>query len=237
MTETAADVADLLEQIKKNGIPGPTTSNATETSRGFDARAWRKKLEHAGIYDRYFPCSFKNMASRPLPAGIAGAMKQAKEYAQHFNEYEKRGVGVIFIGPVGTMKTSMAVGIAQELLRNGRGVMFLPLAELFDNLVRMSKQRDNTEFLAFENRLKETSLLILDDLGTEYPGDWIRNKVDAIISHRYNRLKPICITTNLLPGEMAERYQERVYDRLKGSSLVISVASESMRTSPKKIGE
>lgn len=234
---TESEVKNLLDKIKKNGIPGPETSSATETSPVYDARAWRKKLEHAGIYDRYFPCSFKNMTSRPLPDGIAGAMKQAKEYAQHFNEYEKRGVGVIFIGPVGTMKTSMAVGIAQELLRNGRGVMFVPLAELFDNLVRMSKQKDNTEFLAFENRLKETSLLILDDLGTEYPGDWIRNKVDAIISHRYNRLKPICITTNLLPGEMAERYQERVYDRLKGSSIVISVASESMRTSPKKIGD
>ncbi len=235
MTETAAAVADLLEQIKKNGIPGLTTSNDTEISRGFDARAWRKKLEHAGIYDRYFPCTFKNMASRPLPSGIADAMRQAKDYAEHFPEYEKRGVGVIFIGPVGTMKTSMAVGIAQELLRNGRGVMFLPLAELFDNLVRMSKQRDNTEFLAFENRLKETSLLILDDLGTEYPGDWIRNKVDAIISHRYNRLKPICITTNLVPGEIAGRYQERVYDRLKGSSLVISVAAESQRRAPKEI--
>ena len=234
---TESEVKNLLDKIKKNGIPGPETSSATKTSPSYDAREWRKRLEHAGIYDRYFPCSFKNMESRPLPDGIAGAMKQSKEYAHHFNEYEKRGVGVIFIGPVGTMKTSLSVGIAQELLRNGRSVMFLPLAELFDNLVRMSKQRDNTEFLAFENRLKETSLLILDDLGTEYPGDWIRNKVDAIISHRYNRLKPICITTNLLPGEMAERYQERVYDRLKGSSIVISVASESMRTSPKKIGE
>lgn len=163
-------------------------------------------------------------------------MDSAREYADHFDSYEKRGVGVIFIGPVGTMKTSIAVGIAQDLLRKGRSVMFLPLAELFDNLVRMSKQKDNTEFLSFESRLKETSLLILDDLGTEYPGDWIRNKVDAIISHRYNRLKPICITTNLLPGEIASRYQERVYDRLKGSSLVISVAAESMRNSPKKIG-
>lgn len=235
MTETAAAVADLLEQIKKNGIPGPTTSSATEISQGFDARAWRKKLEHAGIYDRYFPCTFKNMASRPLPSGIADAMRQAKDYAEHFADYEKRGVGVIFIGPVGTMKTSMAVGIAQELLRNGRGVMFLPLAELFDNLVRMSKQRDNTEFLAFESRLKETSLLILDDLGTEYPGDWIRNKVDAIISNRYNRMRPICITTNLVPGEIAGRYQERVYDRLKGSSLVITVAAESQRRAPKEI--
>lgn len=235
MTETAAAVADLLEQIKKNGIPGPTTSSATEISQGFDARAWRKKLEHAGIYDRYFPCTFKNMASRPLPSGIADAMRQAKDYAEHFPEYEKRGVGVIFIGPVGTMKTSMAVGIAQHLLRNGRSAMFVPLAELFDNLVRMSKQKDNAEYLAFESRLKETSLLILDDLGTEYPGDWIRNKVDAIISNRYNRMRPICITTNLVPGEIAGRYQERVYDRLKGSSLVISVAAESQRRAPKEI--
>lgn len=171
-----------------------------------------------------------------MPEGVRDGFQKAKDYAEHFPEYEKRGVGVIFIGPVGTMKTSMAAAIAQHLLRNGRSAMFVPLAELFDNLVRMSKQKDNAEYLAFESRLKETSLLILDDLGTEYPGDWIRNKVDAIISNRYNRMRPICITTNLLPGEIASRYQERVYDRLKGSSLVISVAAESMRNSPKKIG-
>lgn len=229
------EIKDLLEQIRKNGTV-PEASRDTKESKACDAREWHKKLERAGIFQRYWPCSFKNMASRSLPPAIEDAMDSAREYADHFDAYEKRGVGVIFIGPVGTMKTSMAAAIAQHLLRNGRSAMFVPLAELFDNLVRMSKQKDNAEYLAFESRLKETSLLILDDLGTEYPGDWIRNKVDAIISNRYNRMRPICITTNLLPGEIASRYQERVYDRLKGSSLVISVAAESMRNSPKKIG-
>lgn len=175
------------------------------------------------------------MGSRVMPESVQAGFQKAKDYAEHFDEYAKRGVGVIFIGPVGTMKTSMAAAIAQHLLRNGRSAMFVPLAELFDNLVRMSKQKDNAEYLAFESRLKETSLLILDDLGTEYPGDWIRNKVDAIISNRYNRMRPICITTNLVPGEIAGRYQERVYDRLKGSSLVITVAADSQRRAPKEI--
>ena len=160
---------------------------------------------------------------------------RVKNYAAHFHDYEKKGIGLILIGPVGTMKTSLAVAVGQNLLKRGKSVMFIPMAELFDNLIRMSRQKDPTEFMRFENRLKETSLLILDDLGTEYPGDWIRNKVDAIISYRYNNLKPICITTNLLPGELESRYRERVYDRLKGSSIVVSVAAGSQRRVPEEI--
>lgn len=201
-----------------------------------DIEKWHHKLEYCGIMRRYWPCSFEGLKKRPVSPSVAACVEQAREYADRFAEYEKRGIGAIIVGPVGTMKTSMAVAIGQKLIKARRSVLFLPMAELFDKLVYMSKQKDNTEFIQFENRLKSTALLILDDLGTEYPNDWIRNKVDAIISNRYNNLKPMIVTTNLLPGEISSRYQERVYDRLKGSSIVISVSEKSMRTSPKMIG-
>lgn len=210
----------------------PITEN-TKTSSGNERERRIKKLESSGIYKRYQPCTFENMERKNVPQQIRKAFSEAKKYADNFSEYEKKGIGVILIGPVGTMKTSMAVGIAQELISKNKGVMFLPMAELFDKLVYMSKQKDNTEFNRFESRLKNTSLLILDDLGTEYPNDWIRNKVDAIISFRYNSMKPICVTTNLTPGDIVSRYQERVYDRLKGSSIIIGINSqESLRKVP-----
>ena len=66
---------------------------------------------------------------------------RVKNYAAHFHDYEKKGIGLILIGPVGTMKTSLAVAVGQNLLKRGRSVMFIPMAELFDNLIRMSRQK------------------------------------------------------------------------------------------------
>lgn len=224
----------LIEQLRKNGEQAQETLKGTETSQVSD-RGWTKRLERSGIYRRFWKCSFDEMDGSRMNPEIRKEFDRVKNYAAHFHDYEKKGIGLILIGPVGTMKTSLAVAVGQNLLKRGRSVMFIPMAELFDNLIRMSRQKDPTEFMRFENRLKETSLLILDDLGTEYPGDWIRNKVDAIISYRYNNLKPICITTNLLPGELESRYRERVYDRLKGSSIVVSVAAGSQRRVPEEI--
>ena len=197
---------------------------------------WGKRLEWAGIHRRFQPCNFQIMEHYGISPELSKAFTRARQYAENFDTYYKKGTGVIFMGPVGTMKTSMAVAVAQYVMRHGRSAFFIPMAELFDQLITMSKQRDNTEFLVFEERLRTTSLLILDDLGTEYPNDWIRNKVDAIISARYNRMLPVIITTNLAPGDIYGRYQERVYDRLKGVSLVIGINGESKRRQPKEIG-
>lgn len=238
MEKATKNIEELLAQIMKNaeGLPYDTTPNGEKstTEAGRTDGEWRRKLENAGIYERYRGCTFADMGKWFMPKDIREGFERVRDYAEHFDEYRKKGIGLILSGPVGVMKTSMAAALVQEVLRNGRGAFFVPMAELFDRLVNMSKQADNKEFLEFEGKLKDTTLLVFDDLGTEYPGDWIRNKVDAIISYRYNRMKPICITTNLNKDEILGRYQERVYDRLKSTSIVIGFTSTSQRTVPEE---
>lgn len=191
-----------------------------------------KRLKQAGIPKRYRGCTFSRMSG----SAAVEAFERAKRYAAHFGKYEKKGTGLLLLGPVGAMKTSLAVAVMQEVMQQGRSAYFVPLAELFDTLVTLSKQRDHEEFVKCQERLKTTTLLVLDDLGTEYPNDWIRNKVDAIISYRYNEMKPTIITSNLRIGEMTDQYQARVCDRLKGSSIIIKVSTpESQRRAPEEL--
>lgn len=191
-------------------------------------------LDSYGIYARYHGSTFENI-EKVIPAERRAMFDECRHYAKNFGEYKKDGVGMILKGPVGTGKTSLAVAILQEVIREYGGGVFIPMASLLDNLLTMSK-RDTEEAVRFENRVRSTPLLVLDDLGAEYENNWVRTKVDAIITERCNRLLPIIITTNLKAEEIMSTYQERVYDRLKGCSLVVNFAGDSMRKAPKKRG-
>lgn len=193
-----------------------------------------KDLKRAGIGKRYRACTFGAM-ERYIDDSARGAFEKAKRYAEHFGEYQ-RGEGLIFSGSIGAGKTSLAIAVMREVMKNGASAYFIPLAELFDKLVTMSKQRDSVEFLEFQRKLKTVRLLVLDDLGTEYPNDWMRNKLDAIISYRYNECMPMIITTNLTAGGIAEGYQMRVLDRIRSVSIPIELnLKESNRRAPREL--
>ena len=201
-----------------------------------DMREWEKRLTAAGIHKRFWRCDFETMERFGLPDEQKEAFRRAKAYADHFREYAKKGTGLFFMGPVGTMKTSMAVAVAQQVMRQGSRAYFISMAELLDTILTMSRKRDPSEAVAFEERIRQVGLLIIDDMGAEYPRDWITNKVDAIITARYNRMLPVVITTNLSPGEAEERYNLRTYDRIKASAVIIKMTGESRRKRPKEIG-
>ena len=84
----------------------------------------------------------------------------------------------------------------------------------------------------FETKLRQVPLLVLDDLGTEWPGGWGMTKVDAIFSERYNRQRSTIVTTNLGGAEMKSRYADRIIDRLRATTHVITCNTpESLRES------
>lgn len=184
-----------------------------------------------GIFARYADCTFECI-DKMLPAVHREAFEVCKAYADSFEMHRRAGTGLILKGPVGTGKTSLAVAVLQEVIRRLGGGYFIPMVSLMDNLLTMQKGNAE-EAVRFERKVRSTPLLVLDDLGAEYENSWVLSKVDAIITERYNRKLPVIVTTNLKKGELMGRYQERVYDRLKGSSIVVNFGGESMRKSPK----
>lgn len=126
------------------------------------------------------------------------------------------------------MKTSLAVAVLQQNIRNGSGGMFVPMSSLLDNLFTM-KERNKEEWIKYEESLRKSSILVLDDLGAEYHQEWVLSKVDAIINERYNRMKPIIATTNLSNTELKGKYAERIIDRLRATSKVINFTGTSLR--------
>jgi len=62
--------------------------------------------------------------------------------------------------------------------------------------------------------LANADLLIIDDLGTEFKGEWSVSRVYSIIDSRYRNGLPLIITTNFTMQDLKARYGDRTHDRI-----------------------
>ncbi len=198
---------------------------------GTDNKISAERLEKAGIYKRFQSVSFKMIEQQGLPKDmtIRGNYSQVKSYAQNIAKNIENGIGLILAGGYGTMKTTMAVAVLRYQLERGESGLLVPMCSLIDNLFTMQKlNRD--EWAKYEFKIRNTPLLVLDDLGAENTDQgWILAKIDSIITERYNKMRPIIVTTNLNRKELDGTYSGRVMDRLKSTAPYLVFNGESQR--------
>lgn len=228
------DVSNLLRslQIQSQQLTAEEIQEAEELEKKKETEYLQKKLKQANIPRRFESATFQSIEGRGVPEEIKEHYLLAKRYAYNFVENKKKGTGLIFSGSVGRMKTTIAVAVLQSVIKQGYSGYFISMPELMDTMLTMSRG-DNAEFNRFQAKIKTCSLLVLDDMGAEYSTDWVLNKVDAIITNRYNSLLPVVITTNLRRSDMQERYMQRIYDRLRSTSLLLVDGGKSLRTTAK----
>ena len=226
------DFRAVIEQFrqKMTGLQqDPVVAGEIERERKEkEQRDWLDALEKAGIERRYRDCSFDAMTEKGIPGQVAQEYKTVKRYADNIASNVKNGYGLAMLGPVGVMKTSMAVAVIQAGLKQGIGGMFITMPSLLDTIFTL-KGTNKEELAMFEHRLRNVGILLLDDLGAEYTEGWVHTKIDAIVSERYNRMKPILITSNLLPEELGKTYSARIFDRIKSTTTVILFEGKSLR--------
>lgn len=171
----------------------------------------------AGIPKRYYDMSFTWLKENgSFPKENAEAYRIVNNYRQNLEENLNTGKGLILRGPAGTGKTSLGVCLLKEALKIGKECLMISMPNLLDNMLTLSKG-DSVAFMSYEQKLRNIPLLLLDDFGAEYSkSEWVAAKVDSIIIDRYNRMRPIILTTNYSEGWTKDHYSQRIYDRLRG---------------------
>ena len=171
----------------------------------------------AGIPKRYYDMSFEYLKQHgKFPKENAEAYRIVNEYRQNLEQNLSTGKGLILRGPAGTGKTSLGVCLLKEALAIGKGCLIISMPNLLDNMLTLSKG-DSVAFMSYEQKLRNIPLLLLDDFGAEYSkSEWVAAKVESIIIDRYNRMRPIILTTNYSEGWTKDHYSQRIYDRLRG---------------------
>lgn len=176
-----------------------------------------KAYDLAGIPKRYASMSFDWLREHgTFPTENKEAYAIVKAYADNLKYNLDFGKGLILRGPAGTGKTSIAVSVLKRAIDMGKGGMMISMPNLLDNMLTLSKG-DNVAFMDYERKLRNIPLLLLDDFGAEYSkSEWVSAKVESIILDRYNRMKPIVLTTNYSDSWIKDHYSQRIYDRLRG---------------------
>ena len=89
----------------------------------------------------------------------------------------------------------MAIAIAETQISYNKPVFFAIVPELMDHLRQTYNPSTTQTHDALFKEIKETPLLILDDLGQERSSPWADEKLYQIIVHRHNWRIPTVITS------------------------------------------
>ncbi|HEX6035423.1 MAG TPA: ATP-binding protein [Anaerolineales bacterium] len=133
------------------------------------------------------------------------AFNQANHYARNLNGW------LLLQGGFGCGKTHLAAAIANFAVGMGVPTLFLTVPDLLD-MLRFSYDSEDTTFEQRFNEIRNASLLVLDDFGTQNATAWAQEKLFQIINYRYINKLPLVITTNLSLDEIDARIRSRVTD-------------------------
>ncbi len=117
------------------------------------------------------------------------AFKGAKEFSEQPTKW------LYIHGEPGVGKTHIAVAIANARVDQGTSVSFWFVPELLDRLRYTYSSSNETSFYTLFDSVRNSELLILDDLATPQMTDWALEKLYQLISHRYDREMPTVITS------------------------------------------
>ena len=135
---------------------------------------------------------------------------------------------LLFVGGTGLGKTFLSACIARAVADKGYSVAYETSAHLFSKL-EQAKFNPSEETRREADRFLSCDLLILDDLGTEMPGQFVTAALYSLLNDRLLGGKPMVVSTNLNIDELAKRYSPQIASRLQGSFSMLPFVGEDIR--------
>lgn len=132
---------------------------------------------------------------------------------------------------LGFGKTYLSNCIANELLKNGKTVLYQTAPILFDMILDYKFGKDNISQEAYQN-IFNVDLLIIDDLGTESINSVKHSEIFTILNTRLlnqNKITKTIISTNLSLKELYNIYDERILSRIVGGYNICKFFGEDIR--------
>ena len=151
--------------------------------------------------------------------------RTCKNYALNFS---KESGNILFVGGTGLGKTFLSACIARAVVDRGYSVVYETASRLFTKL-EQARFNPTEENRSEADKLNQCDLLIIDDLGTELPGQFVTAALYSLMNDRILSGKPMVISTNLNVDEAARRYSPQIASRLHGNFNRLTFVGEDIR--------
>ena len=148
-----------------------------------------------------------------------------RRYAFGFSE---RSGNLMFSGDTGLGKTFLSACIARTVADRGYSVVYESAGHMFSKLER-AKFSGDEQMREETKKYTECDLLIIDDLGTEMPGQFVSAALYSLVNDRLLSGKAMIISTNLNVEDLARRYSPQSASRLRGSFQRLAFLGEDIR--------
>ena len=156
--------------------------------------------------------------------------EKAMNFIENFDDPLEKNL--IFTGGTGLGKTFLTNCIANEILKEGKTVLYQTAPVMFDEILDEKFGKDNAISNLRENILN-VDLLIIDDLGTEKFSDSKIEELFIIINTRLlnqnHKITKTIISTNLTIDELVSIYTMRIGSRLAGSYRFLRFLGDDVR--------
>ncbi len=150
-----------------------------------------------------------------------------REYARKFSP---SSMNLFLQGGTGLGKTFLSTCIARVVSERGFSVVYDTATSVFSKYEAEKFGRGDTEDAKKDiKRLENCDLLILDDLGTEFPTAFVTSALYTLLNTRIAGGKKTVISSNLTLDELAQRYSAPIMSRLTGEFYVLKFAGSDIR--------
>lgn len=178
----------------------------------------------------YYP----DRVDESLGINLREKMREIFTYCKRYGEiFSPSSPSVFMIGNTGLGKTHLSLAIAGAVIAKGYNVIYGTAQSLLGQVERERFSRDGEENGSLDAMLT-CDLLILDDLGCEFPTTYTVSVVYNLINTRINTHLPTIISTNYTWTQLKEKYTDRICSRIFGCYDCLTFVGNDVRQQKKQ---
>ena len=180
--------------------------NSARECKCVEAKRYQKMIEKSGLVG-FRDKTFKKFNTDGKDESIKIAKVKAQKYCKEFNNNS-----ICFLGQVGAGKTHLAISIANYLLKNNIGVLYMQYREAITELKQCIT--DEVSYQRLMSKYKKARILLIDDLFKGKITQSDLNIMFEIVNYRYLNKMPLIVSSEFTIDKLLD------FDEATGSRIL-----------------